>query len=120
MNGAPMCPHCNKPSVLTPSREIYAGRDYGPLYLCKCIEGWAYVGCHKGTKKPLGSLADRELRELRKEAHAAFDKMWKSGFVSRKEAYAILARALEIPVDKCHMGSFDKDSCKKVVTVCTA
>jgi hypothetical protein len=36
------------------------------------------VGCHKGTTKPLGRLADAELREWKKRAHAAFDPVWQA------------------------------------------
>ncbi|MFB5268120.1 zinc-finger-containing protein [Paenibacillus enshidis] len=38
----------------------------------------AYVGVHDGTDIPLGRLANRELRELKKQCHALFDPVWKN------------------------------------------
>ena len=90
----PDCPYCGKTSVLTSSREVYGGRNFGPIYLCKCVPGYAYVGCHKDTIKPLGRLADKELRYWKKEAHAAFDHLWKSKKMKRGHAYGWLAEQL--------------------------
>lgn len=72
---APMCPYCGNPSRLVDSIEVYGNRSYGMMYLCKCVPGWAYVGCHKGTTVPLGRLADAELRAAKRAAHAAFDPL---------------------------------------------
>jgi hypothetical protein len=77
----------------------------------------AYVGCQKGTKKPLGRLANPELRFWKKQAHSVFDRIWKSGEMSRSDAYVWLSRTLSIHQDKCHIGMFDVEECKSVCRV---
>lgn len=116
----PECPYCGKASKLASSKEVYGGRDYGPIYLCKCVPGWAYVGCHKGTEHAKGRLADAELRRAKIAAHGAFDPIWKNKAhgVSRSQAYKALAAALEIEPKHCHIGMFDVEQCQRVVEVC--
>lgn len=110
------CPYCNKPvEFLADSSEIYHGKNYGPIYVCRTCQAW--VGCHKGTTNPLGRLADKELRSLKIALHDEFDSIWKSGMMTRKDAYQWLAGQLGIPVDECHIGMFDNEMCKKAIDV---
>lgn len=113
------CPYCGDKAELTNSKIVY-GRDYGPIYLCKCVEGWAYVGVNKQNGKPLGRLADRELRELKKQAHKAFDPLWKpeGAEMTRTQAYAWLAKQMELGLDECHIGMFDIESCQRCIQIC--
>ena len=70
------CDYCGREAEFVDSKIIY-GKSYGKIYLCRnCM---AYVGVHKGTDKPLGRLANAELRNWKKAAHAAFDPLWKYG-----------------------------------------
>ncbi len=112
-----LCDYCSCPAVFTDSAEVYNGRSYGMIYLCKPCR--AYVGVHKGTKKPLGRLANAELRRMKIAAHYAFDHIWKDGHETRKCAYKWLAGELKIEGNKCHIGMFDEDMCQKVVNVCS-
>lgn len=115
MSSAPICPYCGKKAKCQDSSVIY-GRSYGPAWICpdfpRCD---AYVGCHPGTKAPLGRLANKELREAKKNAHSAFDPLWRSKKMTRSEAYKWLAEALGIEQAKCHIGMFDVEQCEKVV-----
>ena len=53
------CDYCGRETEYVDSKVIY-GKSYGKIYLCRnCM---AYVGVHKGTDKPLGRLANAELR----------------------------------------------------------
>lgn len=108
------CPYCGAAVVCKDSSIIY-GRSYGPVWMCsnwpKCD---AYVGCQKGSNKPLGRLANPELRFWKKQAHTKFDKLWQHGDLSRTDAYTWLSKELSIPLDKCHIGMFDTDQCKAV------
>ena len=109
------CPYCGKTAELVDDEAIY-GRSYGhKAYWCKPCD--AYVGCHKGTDKPLGRLANAELRKWKMRAHAAFDLLWKGRFMRRWQAYAWLASELDIPSEKCHIGMMDIDMCQKVIDV---
>ena len=110
-----ICPYCERPAVFVDSSEVYNGRSYGMIYLCKPC--WAYVGVHKGTDKPLGRLADAELRRWKIKAHAVFDPLWKTKQMSRGAAYRHLQNKLGIPKADCHIGMFDVDTCKRVIEV---
>ena len=66
------CDYCGRETEYVDSKVIY-GKSYGKIYLCRnCM---AYVGVHKGTDKPLGRLANAELRNWKKAAHAVFDSV---------------------------------------------
>lgn len=124
------CPYCAQPAKFMPSSEsIYHGRDYGPVYACLPCEAW--VGCHPGTQRPLGRLANAELRALKVRAHAAFDPIWKDRFnkkhaldhrytkaMARGGRYKALAAMMGIPQHECHIGMFDEDRCRRAINIC--
>lgn len=113
-----ICPYCGSVAKFSTSREVYRGQDFGMMYICinypRCD---AYVGVHDGTDKPLGRMADRELREWKKRVHAIFDPFWKSGQLKRVHAYSRLARMMGMSIKECHVGMFDVENCKKAVSL---
>jgi hypothetical protein len=112
----PKCPYCGAKANLVEGSAIYGpGYQYsaGLYWICRPCE--AYVGCHKGTKDPMGSMAKPELRRMRMKAHAAFDVIWKTKRMKRKDAYAMLAHDLGIPFHSCHIAYFDEEQCRKTV-----
>lgn len=114
-----ICPYCNKRASLVTGDLIYPHRKdlYSKMfYLCKPCD--AYVGCHPGTIKPLGRLANAELRNAKSAAHAAFDPLWKSGGMKRQKAYDWLASRLGISNKNCHIGELDLYMCQRVVFIC--
>lgn len=118
---APKCPYCNKPSERATGKTIYPKRrDLQDKRFWICVGCDAYVGCHVGSWKPFGRLANAELRSAKIKAHAAFDPIWRSGWLSRSSAYKWLATALNIARDRCHIGLFDVPDCNRVIDVCTA
>ena len=111
-----LCPYCDKKAELVAGNVIYPSRKdlYGlKFYRCKPCN--AYVGCHKEDGRPLGGLANEELRTHRQMAHGYFDPIWVRRHKSRKGAYRWLARKLKIEVDECHIGEFDIERCEQVV-----
>lgn len=108
------CPYCGKGPSLADSKEVY-GKSYGPIWICRDCN--AYVGCHRGTCRPLGTLANEETREARKRAHAAFDPLWRGKFMGRNQAYRALAKKLGIEKKDCHIGMLDAETCRRVVAV---
>lgn len=114
------CPYCKSDANLVMGHEIYPHRlDLADLKMWACLPCDARVGTHKNSPehKPLGRLANAELRKAKMAAHAAFDPLWKSGRMSRKKAYSMLAERMSIPKDQAHIGMFDVDQCKAVVTI---
>lgn len=114
----PKCPYCGSDTTLCDSSRVYFGKSYGMIYLCnnypKCD---AYVGVHRGTTRPLGRLANKELRELKMKVHSLFDKLWMNRGMKRSEAYALLAGLMGLKKRKCHIALFDNDMCKKAYEV---
>jgi hypothetical protein len=111
------CPYCAEEAVLTDSAEVYS-RSYGPIYLCRPCQAW--VGVHKGTTRPLGTLANAELREWRKRAHAAFDPLWKGRRMKRAVAYQRLAEIVGVPKQQAHIGMFTVEQCQKLINALAA
>ena len=114
------CPYCGAPVLLKDSNYVYHNnKNYGKMWVCSNYpECDAYVGCHPGTTIPLGRLADSALRKAKNRAHKAFDPLWKSGLMTRREAYIWLSAMLHISQENCHIGMFDISTCKRVVEVC--
>lgn len=135
MNGlAPICPYCGNFSKLVTGAAIYPHRqDLAALNFYQCAPCDAYVGCHKaggssgdGTR-PLGRLANAELRSAKKAAHAVFDPIWLARLAlspalgrtkARNRCYAELAKAMGIPREQCHIGMMDVADCRRVVAIC--
>lgn len=111
------CPYCKSPAELIGSAKVYHGRDYGKIY---CCTRWpacdAYVGVHRGTRRPLGTMANAELRRARSRAHAAFDPVWRG---RRADGYKWLAATLGLCLDACHISMMGPALCERVVEVCT-
>lgn len=105
-----ICPYCKSPTKLIDSKEVY-GTHYGYLWICRPCD--AYVGCHPNTKRSLGRLANKELREVKKLAKEAFNELWKDGYMKRGQAYRWLSKAMELPEDQTHFGMFNIASCYK-------
>ena len=112
-----ICPYCDQQARYMDSKHIYHGVSYGMSYVCLPCQAW--VGVHKGSDKPLGRLANAELRSWKIKAHAAFDPLWKSKKMSRGAAYRLLQDKLGIDKSECHIGMFDVDTCKRTIEVLT-
>ena len=113
------CPYCGGVVIHTTNDYIY-GRKYSKNGNCNCYVCTickASVGTHPDGVTPLGRLADRELKDLKMQAHALFDPIWKSRKKKRHEAYRDLARQLDIPVRECHFGWFGKEMLLRAITI---
>lgn len=120
-----ICTYCGRDAALVTGWAIYPHRrdlEHKIFYLCKPCEAW--VGVHDGTEKPLGRLANKELRFWKQRAHSVFDPMWKlknrrsNRKDARGKAYKWLAERLGVDPDGCHIGQFDIEQCKRVVEIC--
>lgn len=61
------------------------------------------------------NLWPKQLKRKKKDAHAAFDRLWLSGLMTRKEAYAWLAKNLKKQGSACHISKFTGEECDYVV-----
>ena len=53
-----------------------------------------FVGCHPNSTRPLGVIANKEIKQMRIKIHNLLDPIWKSGKMSRKEVYKQLSDVL--------------------------
>jgi hypothetical protein len=117
----PICPYCGNEAKLVDGEAIYGASAWhwmkNKFWDCRPCD--AYVGTHKNSKKfvPLGRLANKELRRWKQNAHFVFDPLWKTGNMTRLEAYAQLAVMMEISVEEAHIGKFDVEQCKRLVAL---
>jgi hypothetical protein len=91
-----LCPKCGLKPVTTMTR-------FGPRLDHCGLWAWGYH-----------PLADRETHEARKAAHAAFDPIWKSGMAGRGHAYKLLAEAMGLSRDDCHMKLMTAEQARRV------
>lgn len=111
------CNYCNNEAIWCENKTIY-GRNYGKSYMvyyCKPCD--AYVGCHNNTKQPLGSLANKELRELRKKSKNMWIEKcnidW-SDSRSKANGYRDLRNRLGY---EFHFGESTKEQCLQVISL---
>ncbi len=130
----PICPYCGQFSRKVGGDVIYPHRpDLHDKRFYHCAPCGAYVGCHPGTEKPLGRLADAELRMWKQRVHAAFDPIWQRRFERKSSAdhrykkgmarggrYKRLAELMGIPKDECHIGMFDIERCRIAIDICAS
>lgn len=126
---APKCPHCQKRAKLTTGRTVYPRRpDLATkvLWICRDCDAWCGVHDNSPRFKALGTPANKELRQLRRQAHSFFDPLWQlkqdrdscARHVARNSGYAWIATKLGIPVEECHIAMFNKEKCQAVVNLC--
>jgi len=107
------CPYCNNTAQWVENKAVYGdniGKSY-MVWLCQPCD--AYVGCHNNSKEPLGIIADKITREWRQKAHKAFDPLWKSGNMSRSEAYKKLNACFN---QEIHIGQAGEVTCKRIIS----
>lgn len=108
------CHLCKGNRIEVVHHDKLYGRAYGQWpWAYRCQDCGAYVGMHPLTAIPLGTLADAPLRQARKDCKAPFEALWKSGKLTRDQAYTELAAALGLKEGEAHFGWFDVDQCRR-------
>lgn len=122
MEMSEVCRYCGGLVRLVPARNVYgaASERLGleKEYIYQCQNCTARVGCHKGTTRPLGNLANETLRLKRMETHQVFDAFWKRMGMSRTKGYKWLSEQMGLPERLTHIGGFEMDQCQKVIDLC--
>ena len=117
-----ICRYCGGIVRLVPAGSVYGdsavrlGLKGEKLYQCQNCN--ARVGCHRGTIRPLGDLANEVLRLKRIETHQVFDAYWTERGMSRTQAYRWLAKKMHLPERKAHIGGFEMHQCQKLIDLC--
>ena len=117
-----ICRYCGGIIRLVPASTIYGasaerlGMTDEKVYQCQNCN--ARVGCHHGTTRPLGNVANEVLRLKRMETHRVFDAFWRSRAMSRTQAYQWLAQQMELPESEAHIGGFEMEQCQRLIQLC--
>lgn len=116
------CPYCGSRALLRPASVIYGKRTTdpaAPYYVCARYPACdSYVAAHKSSRLPMGTLANAELRHKRIQAHAAFNRLWESGLMNKRQAYLWLQAKLGLPEQEAHIGKFSMFRCEQVIQLC--
>ena len=117
-NRGERCPYCDSPTLEVTGDEIYGkGHGYGHIKMYKCSGSCdAYSGSklEYGIRVSMGSLANKELRELRKKCHKLFDVQWKGNSnepLARRKCYIWLQEFTHLPEELAHIGMFNIEQC---------
>lgn len=109
------CPFCGGGVVHTSNMHLY-GKVYGNGMCFMCVECKASTGCHSNGY-PLGVLSNKKMKRLKMECHDYFDRIWKSGQLTRSQAYGLLAARLNIKKKHCHFGYFNEEQLLYVLEI---
>ena len=114
------CPYCGAQADKRPASAVHGEKardEY--LYVCsrypKCD---AYVSAHKHTGRPMGTLANTNLRSKRIEAHLAFDRLWRGGAMQKWQAYKWMQAKFSLSRDQAHIANFSEHMCDELIRMC--
>ncbi len=114
------CPYCGSMALLRPAKLVR--RSASPedeVYVCARFPACdAYGAAHRDSRLPMGTLADKALRQKRREAHLALNRLWEYGYMSKKEAYRWLQLQLGLPETEAHIAHFFEYRCEQVIRLC--
>ena len=98
MPTSPLCPVCGQPATVSYTQ-------YGVRH--------AHCGLWSWDGKP---LVDASTHEARKDAHHAFDTLWRgpAKIVQRGHAYRLLREELGLSKEACHMAEMDVETARLV------
>ena len=95
------CPYCKRPGVLRPAAYVYGDNNLDPekyLYVCSGYPSCdSYIGAHKKSMRPMGTMADSNLRNKRIEAHRALDAIWKKWLYDQTQHIYLASEPFESP-----------------------
>lgn len=109
------CPYCGSPAHLMERSAVDERSEKGMVWSCIPCDAW--VPTHYNSDKPIGRLANAELREVKARALESFTALWKAWDVDRRTAYAWLAEKMDMPMSLCNFGRFDVSECVKAYDV---
>lgn len=122
MRAPEICRYCGGVIRLVPAEKVYREATerlkQQRQWIYQCQNCNARVGCHRGSKRPLGNVANEVLRLKRVETHQVFDAFWKRRHMTRTAAYKWLAAQMALMESQAHIGGFEMDQCQRVIDLC--
>lgn len=108
------CTYCGGDTELIRLNKLYKKLPRGANHkvwhckTCGAYARWSPDGID-------GDFADRPLRQMRIQLHFEFDKLWKSGSMTRDEAYSWLSKELGLPSRLSHIRYLKEDQCNNIM-----
>lgn len=115
------CPYCGAQAVLRPSAAVYGdkARPGEYLYVCQRYPACdSYVGAHRKSLLPMGTLANGDLRNKRIKAHQSFDRLWKCGIMEKRQAYRWMQAKFALNSGQAHIAMFSEYMCGQLICAC--
>ncbi len=116
------CPYCHSKAILRPARFVHEKNTIVTgkhLYVCA---NWptcdAYVSAHDHNLRPMGVLANGELRNQRILAHRALERYRKVTGMTKRELYIWLRTKLDLAEKDAHVAAFTDEQCSQVIRLC--
>ncbi len=110
---APACPECGAAMVLKQTTRFRYPKTGKPRLFLACST-WPTCpgthGCHPDGS-PCGIPADKATKQARMQAHAWFDALWQSGRMTRRAAYRVMQRLMDMTEEEAHIARFTRDQC---------
>ena len=115
------CPYCG--SLVTKRAASYVyGKNAKPdtfLYVCDRYPACdSYVAAHTKSGLPMGTPANKTLRNKRIAAHKALDRIWENGYMTKEQVYIWLQAKLDMPANVMHIGKLNKYYCNRIIYEC--
>jgi len=113
-----ICPYCGSNAVLRQGNYVFgANAVISHIWVCTNYPNCdAYVSAHTHNKMPLGNLANKELRNKRRETHIHLDKIWRKGIMTRKETYNWMMFVLGLKKENSHVAMLTLCQCNELIT----
>lgn len=80
-------------SKVYPNREDLKSLVFWLCGTCNNFVG-SHKNCKKGNERPLGVIANKEIKNARQHIHKILDPLWKDGKYLRKEVYSIISKKI--------------------------
>ena len=113
-----MCPYCNNKADLMGDAIFRGGNASGVVWACLPCDARVGVVKKDAGFKPLGRLANEELREIKKKAYGAFEQVARITGMNRSKIYNLVRYEMGISNTKCQLGLFDVDQCQQAIDIC--
>ena len=115
------CPYCG--SLVTKRAASYVyGKNAKPdtfLYVCDRYPACdSYVAAHTKSGLPMGTPANKTLRNKRIAAHKALDRIWENGYMTKEQVYIWLQAKLDMPANVMHIGKLNEYYCNRIIYEC--
>lgn len=103
------------PACYCGSRMVLKKGRFGLFYGCEAWPQCDGAAAAHEDGRPMSRPSNKETRAARVRAHKVFDLLWKVDGWKRTEAYAWMAKAMDITKEEAHIGQLDRAQCERLI-----